>query len=35
MVLNYRQNEELESRAMDNLGRVYARMGKFDDAIEV
>lgn len=31
----YRDNEELESRALDNLGRVYARFAKFDEAIEM
>ena len=26
---------DAKARAMDNLGRVYARMGKFEKAIEV
>jgi hypothetical protein len=29
------ENEDGKSRALDNLGRVYARMGKFEKAIEV
>ncbi len=27
--------EDAESRSLDNLGRVYARMGQFEDAIKV
>jgi hypothetical protein len=29
------KNEEDESRALENLGRVYARSGKFKEAIDV
>ena len=27
--------KDAKSRSLDNLGRVYARMGKYDQAIEV
>jgi hypothetical protein len=31
----FSESEDGKSRALDNLGRVYARMGKFEEAIKV
>ncbi len=32
--IHYSNNDDGRSRALDNLGRVYARIGKFDLAVE-
>ena len=34
-ILTCRNLDDAKPRALENLGRVYARMGKFEKAIEV
>ena len=31
----FSENDEAKSRALDNLGRVYARTGQYDKAIQM
>ena len=34
-VVTFSDLEDAKSRSLDNLGRVYARTGEYDDAIQV